>query len=193
MPDFSSFRISFPFIDRLGDGYSSFRFIHYLYLPATGVLSIAGAEEYGEVVLPGVFDPPGAGYSITPGGKGVSFSVYAGPLAEVLGGAPVGQALFDFTPNTTATAPYPLDFYVNVTSQPQFGANTSVCDNQVRLWNTSVTVGSPDVAPRSISGNVTVSPPLLPVKTVFTNVYGVVAATAFIESTNLSCEASKGS
>ena len=191
VPDFSSFRISFPFVDRLGNGFSSFRFLHYLYLPPTNPLAIAGAVEYGEVVLPGYFDPPGAGYAITPDGSGVEFKVWGDIISEVTNSPPVGEALYKFTPNSTSIAPYPLEFYVNVTRQPQFGINTTVCDNQIRLWNTSVTIGSPAVAPRSIVGNVTVSPSLLSKKTVFTDVYGVVAAAAFIESSNLSCEAGK--
>ena len=192
VPDFSSFRISFPFVDRLSDGYSSFRFLHYLYLPPTVPLAIAGAAGYGEVVLPGFFDPPGAGYAITSDGSGVGFKAYADPLSDTLKLPPVGEVAYKFTANATDIAPYPLAFYVNVTNQPQFGANTSVCDNQVRLWNTSVTIGSPAVAPRSVFGSATVSPPLVSNKTVFTDVHGVVAASAFIESNYLSCESLKG-
>ena len=187
IPDFSSFRISFPFVDRLNNGFSSFRFLNYIYLAPTVPVAIAGAEMYGEVVLPGVFDPPGAGYAITPGGN-VEFKVYGGLLNQSLKLDPVGHALFHFTRNSTNIAPFPLDFYVNVTSQPQFGTNPAICDNQLRLWNTSVTTGSPEVTPKSIVGSVKVSPPLVPETIIFTNVHGVTAETAFIENNDASCE-----
>ena len=190
--DFSAFRIGFPFIDRLSDGFSSFRFLRYLYLPPTVPIAIEGAEGYGETTLPGFFEPPDAGYTITPRGL-ISFKVYdAGIVNETVKPHLVGYTLFNFTSDPTNIAPFPLAFYKNVTRQPQFSTNTAVCDNQIRLWNTSVTIGSADVRPRSIFGSVKLSPPTVPKETIFTEVFGVVVATAFIEDNYVSCESLQG-
>ncbi|MCJ1233405.1 hypothetical protein MMC14_001361 [Varicellaria rhodocarpa] len=190
--DFSAFHVEFPFIDRLSDGLTSFRFLRYLYLPPTVPIAIEGAEGYGEIVLPSFFDPPDAGYTITPRGL-VSFKVYdVGVVNETVNLPLVGHALFKFTSDPTNIAPFPLAFYKNVTRQPQFSINSTVCDNQIRLWDTSVTIGSADVRPRSIFGSVKLSPPVVPKETVFAEAFGVVAATAFMEDNYVSCESLRG-
>ena len=190
--DFSSLRVEFPFIDRLSDGFTSFRFLRYIYLPPTVPIAIEGAEGYGEIVLPSFFDPPGAGYTITPRGL-VSFKVYdAGVVNETVKPTLVGHALFEFSSDPTNIAPFPLAFYQNVTRQPMFSINSAVCDNQIRFWNTSVTIGSADVRPRSIFGSVKLSPPVVPKEIVFAEAFGVVAATAFTEDNYVSCESLQG-
>ena len=74
--DFSSFRITFPFIDLLGDGYSNFRYTGFIYLPADNAIAIGGAKAYGETVLPAFFDPPDAPYEATNDGRQTSLAVY---------------------------------------------------------------------------------------------------------------------
>lgn len=192
VPDFSSIRFTFPFIDRLGDGYSSFRYTGYIYLPGDNPIAIKGSEAYGTTALPAFFDPPDAPYKLTKDGKHISFAVYANSSAssrhtyhnlETL----VATTVFR---DSASISPVPLAFYKNVTNQPMFGNNTKVCDNMISLWNTTTSTGA--YAPRGIIGDVMVSPPLVPKKRVFREVRGIRAERAFIENNYLPCENLQG-
>ncbi|KAL8913694.1 MAG: hypothetical protein Q9171_001544 [Xanthocarpia ochracea] len=193
--DFSSFRVTFPFIDRLGDGYSSFRYTGYLYLPPSNPLAINGSQEYGFTVLPGYFDPPDAAYKFASrNSKNTISSVYipasAPPGSRHYKGSPaklVGAT--HFRPNLTPS-PVPLSFYKNVTNQIMFGNNTRVCGKMISLWNTSITTGAYE--PRAVVGDVLLSPPLVPRRRIWRNVPGVQADRAFLEVNYLSCEELKG-
>jgi hypothetical protein len=55
----------FPFVDLLGDGYSSFCYIPSL-LISNDPLAIAGAEAYGEETIVATFDPPNDPYAFVP-------------------------------------------------------------------------------------------------------------------------------
>ncbi|KAL8752294.1 MAG: hypothetical protein Q9199_005843 [Rusavskia elegans] len=141
--DFSSFRITFPFIDLLGDGYSTFRYTGYIYLPPTNLLAINGSQGYGYTVLPGYFDPPDAPYKFAShNGRNRLFNVYEqtpsppnhhhkSPPSKLIGST-------HFRPSISQS-PIPLSFYKNVTNQIMFGNNTRVCDRMMSFWNTSIT------------------------------------------------------
>ena len=187
--DFSSFRISFPFIDLLGDGYSSFRYIGFMYLPADNAIAIAGTAAYGEIVLPAFFDPPNAPYEATNNGRQISFAVYTNDITPTHPGPNqlVARTLFrDFG----KISPVPLAFYRNVTNQPMFGNNTSVCDNQISFWNTTTSTSAYE--PQGVFGDVLISPPLVPKRRVYRGVRGIRAERAFLENNLLPCESLKG-
>ena len=187
--DFSSVRFTFPFIDLLGDGYSSFRYTGFIYLPADNAFAIGGAEAYGETVLPAFFDPPDAPYEATNYGRQISFAVYSPDITLIHPepNRPVARTLFR---DSGKIAPVPLAFYKNVTNQPMFGNNTSVCDNMISFWNTTISTGAYE--PRGVVGDVLLSPPLVPEGRVFKGVRGIRADRAFIENNYLPCKSLKG-
>lgn len=53
----------FPFVDLLGDGYSSFAYEEYLFVSANNPIAIAGTESYGIKAVPACFDPPVEAYA----------------------------------------------------------------------------------------------------------------------------------
>ena len=183
--DFSSFRISFPFIDLLGDGSSCFAYNSYIYLPPTVPVAITGALAYGEGVLNATFDPPDAPYKSVPGATQsgeIIYKVYDAVTQKF-------AAALDYKPCGGKDG-YPLALYKNITNQPTFGNNTAVCDNQINFWNTSVTTGKN--IPVDILGNVNVGPPLVPKQQTFTDVKGVKATRAFLENNYIPCQQLKG-
>ncbi|KAL8997217.1 MAG: hypothetical protein Q9188_006382, partial [Gyalolechia gomerana] len=149
LADFSSLRLTFPFVDLLGDGYSNFRYTSYIYLPSSIPAAIRGAEAYGITVIPAFFDPPDAPYTLTPNSKGkvFSFEVYSNTSSSCHNHKNQIVASLNFHSSTTIS-PFPLSFYKNVTNQPMFGNNINVCDNMLALWNTSTSTG--EYAPQGV-------------------------------------------
>jgi hypothetical protein len=187
--DFSSLRLTFPFIDLLNDNSTCFKYTSYIYLPPTIPLATAGAETYGITVLPATFDPADAPYAhSSPGGQDYIFSVYPNANAsQTLGLPPAASVCFQ---PTSAAHALPLAFYRNVTNQPTFGNNTAVCDNLIRFWNTSVTAGLNE--PENVLGVVRLSPPLVGEETVWSGVKGVRATEAFLENNDVPCAMLRG-
>lgn len=60
-----SIHILYPFVDLLGDGYSSFTYNKYL-LISNGSLAIAGANASGSIVPPAIFQPDLEAYAFAP-------------------------------------------------------------------------------------------------------------------------------
>ena len=99
IPDFSSARFSFPFVDLLGDGYSNFR-----YSPST-ILSVnpvadAGAAAYGQSVVLSTFDPPCDAYAYSEGTRDIYFE--ASPIGSSTPSVSVRFATL------SSQGPYPL-------------------------------------------------------------------------------------
>ncbi|MCJ1394046.1 hypothetical protein MMC18_006924 [Xylographa bjoerkii] len=185
IPDFSRVVLSFPFVDLLGDGYSSFRYEKYILITPNPV-AMAGAAVYGEVPIPSTFDPPCDGYAFIPGSKEiVFFNAYQG-VDQALGKPPA--VAVEFAPAGSA-GPYSLNFYKNVTNQPSFSTGV-LCDNFVTLYNSSVTEGQ--YAPVVVRGNVSVAAPYLPTAMAFTGVYGLKIDRAFVENNYMACSSLKG-
>ncbi|KAI4268858.1 MAG: hypothetical protein LQ337_007600, partial [Flavoplaca oasis] len=165
LSDFSSFRTTFPFINLLGDGYSTFRYTGFIYLPPSNPIAINGSQGYGYTVLPGYFDPPDAPYKYTRNGRARSFTVFeqtsnSTPSTSHYGLASsrlAGSTLFR---TTSSQPPIPLSFYRNITNQIAFGNNSKVCDRMISFWNTSITTGAYE--PQAVVGDVLLSPPLVP-------------------------------
>ena len=185
VPDFSSFHVSFPFVDLLGDGYSNFKYDSYIYLSLLSPIAIAGTAAYNITVLPATFAPGNAAYTEESWGE-LSFEVFAG-LAQVLGDPPAASVLFH---ETNSISPLPLSFFKNTTNQPQFGGNGLLCDNMIRFWNTTLSKG--ENVPIGLLGTVNLSPPVVPSQVVYSGVHGVAATTAFIENNYMNCSTLKG-
>ena len=79
--------------------------------------------------------------------------------------------------------------YVNVTNQPIFANASLNCDQQVTLYNSSVSNG--DNAAVGVKGDIFVSAPYLPVDSFFPDVYGLKVDIAFIENNMLNCSSLK--
>ena len=78
----------------------------------------------------------------------------------------------------------------NITNQPQFGDAPGVCDNFIRLFNTSVTKGP--FAPTSVKGTVSVAAPYAPQSSTWRDAYGYQLDTAFIEKNLVQCSSLQG-
>ncbi|KAL8726119.1 MAG: hypothetical protein Q9166_006911 [cf. Caloplaca sp. 2 TL-2023] len=189
--DFSSFRTTFPFIDLLGDGYSSYRYTGYIYLPPKNLVAIQGSEAYGYDVLPGFFDPPDAAYRYAfRRGKNTISAVYTNTSSSRPHRAPKHDLVASTHFHPSSTNSIPLSFYKNITNQPMFGNNTAVCDKMISFWNTSVTTG--EYVPQTVVGDVLLTPPMVPRAKVWRGVQGVKAQRAFLEVNYLKCESLKG-
>ncbi|KAL8805683.1 MAG: hypothetical protein Q9182_001827 [Xanthomendoza sp. 2 TL-2023] len=185
--DFSAFRATFPFIDLLGDGYSSFRYTGFIYLPPNNPVAIKGSEDYGYTVLPGYFDPHDAPYRFASRKRKDTLSAVYTITNSTNRARLSGSTKFHPSPSF---GHIPLSFYKNITNQIMFGNKTSVCDHQTSLWNTSVTTG--DYEPKPVLGDVMLSPPLVPEREIWRGVQGIRAQRAFIELNYLNCEDFKG-
>ncbi|MCJ1440942.1 MAG: hypothetical protein MMC23_001428 [Stictis urceolatum] len=188
IPDFSRSVISFPFVDMLGDNYTSFR-IGPAPLISDNPVAVAGAAVYGPP-LPevGNFDPSCDGYRFVQGTKNgeIMFDGYSG-LIKVPGQSPVVRTRF--TP--ISNQPYPIEFYKNVTNQPSTGTeNGKLCDNFISLFNSTATTGKN--APVPVKGSVTLKKPLLQYEQTFADVYGLKLTLAFIENNYLPCPKLQG-
>jgi len=67
IPDFQKVQIVYPFVDLLGDGYSSFAYEKYLLLTADNLVAVAGVAAYGDIPVPSTFVPNGDAYAYAPG------------------------------------------------------------------------------------------------------------------------------
>jgi hypothetical protein len=79
--------------------------------------------------------------------------------------------------------------YVNVTNQTVF-ADGLKCDQQVTLYNSSVSTGKN--TPVGVKGDIFVAAPYLPTDSYFEGVHGLKVDIAFIENNLLDCETLKG-
>ncbi|KAG7289123.1 hypothetical protein NEMBOFW57_005486 [Staphylotrichum longicolle] len=142
--DFSRVGFEFPFLDLAGDGYSSYRWAPAQLISATNDIALEGSRAYGTLVSPAAYDPPCDAYRRLPSGASYfrASSLTSRDFVEL-----------EMTPTslTTAINPFPLDFFRNITNQPTF-ANATSCDNMIRLFNTSMSVG--EYAPVTVKGRV---------------------------------------
>ncbi|KAK3359623.1 hypothetical protein B0T25DRAFT_588427 [Lasiosphaeria hispida] len=180
--DFSRVGFEFPFLDLLGDGYSSFRWAPAQLITAAHDIALEGSRAYGTVVSPAEWEPVCDAYRALPNGatyfKGKSVTTSEFVEVEM-------SRLQDMTLN-----PYPLDFFKNITNQPTF-ANASTCDNMIRWFNTSMSVG--EFAPAPVLGRIRANAfPYEGVEKEYTGVYGVQIATPFIENNYLDCQTMRG-
>ncbi|KAF2086560.1 hypothetical protein K490DRAFT_44321 [Saccharata proteae CBS 121410] len=187
IPDFQACRIAlrFPFVDRLNDGYSCFRYTAPQLVSALNPIALAGSALYGET-FPGNFEPPCDGYAHDGGTTNATyFCAYMAPEAKSLGSRPVFDSRFE----TVASIPFSQKLFVNITNQPSFGSGLPVCDNYITLYNTSVTQGQ--YAPVPVQGHLRVEPPYYTTNTTL-KAWGYRQDNAFIERNDVPCEQLKG-
>lgn len=150
----------------------------------TNRAAVEGAAGYGITVHPAKFDPKDDAYKTAKDG-GTYFHATTNGLSTD------SMSMTLRTMPSQGNVPYPLEFIRSVTNQPTF-ANTSICDNYVRLYNTSLTTGPYDPVP--VRGSVLAKVEPFAQKTQEWNeVYGWRFATAFLEPPlPQSCESLKG-
>lgn len=83
-----------------------------------------------------------------------------------------------------------MNSWKNVTNQPLFSRAPVICDNYIRLFNSSVTQGQ--YTPKNVIGQVSVVKPFFSKNTVFKDVYGLRLDNAFIEKNYVSCQSLQG-
>ncbi|KAJ4309850.1 hypothetical protein N0V84_011278 [Fusarium piperis] len=179
IPDFSRAGFEFPFLDILGDGSSSFRWVPEQLISATNLVAIQGSQAYGTEVHPSAFNPPCDAYAMYPDGR----TYFNGTSGDKFMSLQMKRI------NANEPSPYHISLFENITNQPSF-ANGSTCDQQIRLFNTSLTQAP--FHPVPVRGNVKSNLGPFGYGMIFSNVAGFQVGTAFIENNYLPCEMFRG-
>ncbi|KAM7204722.1 hypothetical protein V8F20_003506 [Naviculisporaceae sp. PSN 640] len=181
LDDFSRVGFEFPFLDMLGDGYSSFRWAPEQLITASNTIAVEGSRAYGTMVSPSKYDPVCEAYKARPNG------------ATYFRGSSLSSAEFielEMKRIQPSLNPYPLELFKNITNQPTF-ANGTTCDNMIRLFNTSMSVGEHTPAP--VMGKIRANAfPFPGEQKQYLDVYGVQITTPFIENNYLDCRTMQG-
>lgn len=175
---------SFPFVDLLGDGFSSFTWAPAQMISSTVPIAIAGSEEYGTTVHPSAFQPGCDAYARSAAGAALTLE------ANALDGSAVHFAMA-FSPLQAGVDanPFPVGFYQNVTNQPIF-ANGVQCDRQVRLFNSTLNQG--EFAPVPVKGRIVSNLSPMDFSAGLDGVFGMLVDTPFVEFNGLECQSLKG-
>jgi len=188
IPDFQTVHVSYPFVDLLGDGYSSFSFQEFLIMSADNPLAIAGVEAYTTKAVPSTFRPNLQAYAFTPHGKHgeIFYDAYAVNASK--NDCPIVTT--KFTPQKHMK--WPMEIFVNVTNQPAFTDGDVGCDNQIFMYNTTISTGVN--APVPIKGDISVKAPFLRKDrdSKFHGVEGIKVDVAFLENNLVPCRDLKG-
>ncbi|KAJ4425232.1 hypothetical protein N0V82_000042 [Gnomoniopsis sp. IMI 355080] len=180
IPDFQRIGWSFPFVDLLGDGYSSFTWAPAQMISSTMEIAINGSRDYGTTVYPSSFEPGCDAYSRLPNGT----TTFTGTATDNS-----VHATLQFSPLDQACSnPFPVTFYQNITNQPIFG-NGSDCDQQIRLFNSTINQG--DFAPVPVKGTIFSNIPPVDASA-GVDVFGMLVDTPFIEYNHVDCQSLKG-
>ena len=172
----------FPFLDLAGDGYSSFRWAPAQLISATNDIAVEGSRAYGTIVSPAEYEPLCDAYRRLANGN-TYFK------ATSLTSPDFVELEMTRLPHPTLN-PYPLELFKNITNQPTF-ANATSCDNMIRLFNTTMSVG--EYAPVPVRGRVAARAfPFHGDENEWTDIYGVQVATPFIENNYLDCQTMRG-
>lgn len=95
--------LKFPFIDRLNDGSSAFKYTPPQIVSATNLIALLGSTIYGKTVA-GVFDPPCDAYASSAPGE-TYLRAYS--LTDLL--TPGAKPVADVSFSTAASIPYTLE------------------------------------------------------------------------------------
>ncbi|KAH8772535.1 hypothetical protein F5883DRAFT_414427 [Diaporthe sp. PMI_573] len=181
--DFQRFGWSFPFIDLLGDGYSSFTMAPAQMISDDNQIAINGSRDYGTIVHPTKFEPGCEAYGRLPDGS-TYFKGHATDGSDK-------YVMLEFSSLAEGEVnPYPIEVYQNLTNQPIF-ANGTQCDRMVRLFNTTISQGQ--WAPVPVKGSVFSNlEPMEDLTDGLGEVFGVLIDTPFIEFNGQDCTTLKG-
>ncbi|CAK7200975.1 hypothetical protein SEUCBS139899_003675 [Sporothrix eucalyptigena] len=179
--DFQRTGYEFPFVDRLGDNFTSFRWVPHQIITASNADAVEGSRAYGTDVSPAdAFQPPCDAYQWD--GGGTSFHASSAQVSMTLS--------FSYSPEKL-----PLALFRNMTNQPSF-ANGTACDNQIRLFDSAHFFGTQDATllARPVKGSVrsTNFTPLTGTQHFAESAHGWQLATPFIENNYLDCDGFKG-
>ena len=186
----------YPFVDRLRDGYTSMAYSTYIML-SNNTLAIAGTQIYGYTIDVSTFSPDCEAYQ----SAGASSTIIQ-KASSILTSVKVSAKLSSSSKNAWSidvcvyivrcVCMIPSDKnirYKNLTNQPTF-SNGPLCDNYIRLYNTTVTQGR--YAPQNVRGTINVVAPFFPKTTTFSGVYGLKMDNAFIETNYVPCKGLQG-
>jgi hypothetical protein len=179
IPDFQRAALYYPFVDRLNDGYTSMAYSTYILL-SNNTLAIAGTQVYGYTVDVSKFVPTCEAY--------IASGSYGGITQKAKSLTTTAAATVNFSPSGNNA--WSLNVYKNLTNQPTFSNAPGICDNYIRLYNTTVTEGK--YAPQNIKGTVQVVAPLFPQTKTWTGIYGLKMDNAFIENNYVTCQSLQG-
>jgi hypothetical protein len=154
-----------------------------MFMTSTNEIGINGARDYGTDVYPATFQPACDAYASAPAPADQGTTYYN---AEA--GANSVKTVFKAM-KFVDQMPLPMSFFKTVVNQPSF-ANGSMCNQQVRMFNTSLSKAS--YAPREVSGTVQLRLPMFDQEMEWKNTVGVQVDTAFIEHHLVSCESFRG-
>ncbi|CAN8095532.1 unnamed protein product [Discula destructiva] len=182
VPDFQRIGWSFPFVDLLGDGYSSFTWAPAQMISSTVDIAIDGSRDYGTTVYPASFQPSCDAYARMPNGS----TTFA---ANATNNSPVQFAMQFSALEPGVGNPFPVDFYQNITNQPIF-ANGEQCDRQIRLFNSTINQG--EFAPVPVKGTIISNLPPVDFSAGVDDVFGLLIDTPFIEYNGVDCQSLKG-
>lgn len=157
-------------------------------------VAISGSEGFGITVYPGSFSPSCDAYAYiadpsAPESNNMTHYFQASSENDALGRLLSLQT----APTTGGTDAYGLDFLKNITNQPVFANDTTVCDNYQRLFNTSLTL--PPNEPVPVRGRVEarIEPFTDEAQVWEDNVFGWRVSTGFLEPpVAASCASLKG-
>ncbi|KAF4838173.1 hypothetical protein CGCTS75_v001244 [Colletotrichum tropicale] len=183
IPDFSKAGYEFPFLDLLGDGTSNFRWAPEQLISETNPAAVTGSQAYGTTVHAATFAPDCNAYSAL---STCSGSTYFN------GSSAAGDKRISLTMRRAVEQqpiPYTLSMFDSIINQPIF-ANGTACDQQIRLFNTSLSQGA--FAPVPVRGSVRSSLGPFPADAAFGDVAGFQVATPFIENNYLPCDMFRG-
>ncbi|EJT77428.1 hypothetical protein GGTG_07340 [Gaeumannomyces tritici R3-111a-1] len=190
IPDFARVSLEFPFIDLLGDGYTSFRWAPEMLLSASNPMAISGSVDYGTKAHPATFDPECDGYKASPDSSCTT---------TFTASAPATGASFSLSVSPDAYgAPFelPVAFFVNATNQPTF-ANGTACSNMIRMFDQSLFSDGRGADPRPVAGTIAVAgmgPGLLSWSEADAprQAFGIQVATPFAENNYIPCHNLQG-
>ncbi|KAL8419345.1 hypothetical protein RB594_002535 [Gaeumannomyces avenae] len=192
IPDFARVSLEFPFIDLLGDGYTSFRWAPEMLLTASNPIAVSGSADYGAKAHPATFDPECDGYKASPDSSSTTTTFAAS--------APATGASFSLSvsPDAYGDAPFglPVAFFVNATNQPTF-ANGTTCSNMIRMFDQSLFADGRGADPRPVAGTITAAgmgPGLLSWSEADAprQAFGIQVATPFAENNYIPCHDLQG-
>ena len=190
-------RVSFPFVDRLNDGYSAFSYSSQIIISRAATTAQAAYAKVGNTVNPGYFavcnayeyENATSNMALPPAKRGIDQAGWGNQNTDLSN----PDIAYRMVPIAQSAAPYKLDFYFNVTNQPQFGSTSATCNNQQRIFNTAIT--APPYPGVFLQGDTAVLKPYFSpkAKTTWTGVYGVKLDVAYHEATaGVKCSTLKG-
>ncbi|KAK2630021.1 hypothetical protein QTJ16_000841 [Diplocarpon rosae] len=192
--DLQTVHVTFPFVDLLGDGYSSFSYNQYRILASLRI-DISGHDSYKTMRVPGSMTPNLEAYDLRKLDRElyrIELNVFTENFNTV--GSPKEQdKTVSFTMDhftSYSVTSNQMDFLKNVTNQPTF-TDGELCNHQMFLYDTVLSTG--DNAPEKVRGSITLAAPLLPVKNTYvTLASGLKFSAAFRDFHNVPCAKLQG-